>query len=382
MNTATNTVVHVSACYPPHLGGLEVVAQALAREQARRAGATVLTTDIGAGDAPRREVDRGVRVRRYRARSLAHTPIAPGLLWGLLRQPADRIRHVHVAQALTTELVWLTSRLRRARFVAHVHLDVDPSGPLGWLLAPYKRFLLGPALRAADAVIVLNQSMAGLLARRYRVEPGRVHVMKNGVASSFTDAGVGRPAEGSHAPRRYGDGAERPLRVLFAGRIAPQKNLPRLLRAVALTARSIDLTVVGDGEDRPACERLAADLGIQARFLGARYDEEYLAALVAADVFVLPSDQEGMPLAVLEAMAAGTPVLATRVPGTTELVGDAGLLVAPTPEDLAAGLTTIADRPALLDRLRDRGRELAAAHRWPAIADQIDAVYAEIRRRS
>ena len=89
----------------------------------------VLTTDVGAVGAPRREVRDGVRIRRHRAAFVAHTPIAPGLLLALLRQPRGTLVHVHAAHALVVELVWLACWLRGLRYVVHFHLDVDASGP-------------------------------------------------------------------------------------------------------------------------------------------------------------------------------------------------------------------------------------------------------------
>jgi D-inositol-3-phosphate glycosyltransferase len=365
---AASAIVHVTSCYPPHLGGVEVVAQALATQQSRQgASVVVLTTTAGSAGAPRQDREGRVTVRRYRSWSVAHTPLAPGLFVGLLRQPRAAVRHVHVAHALTTELVWLTSLIRGARFVAHFHLDVAPSGPLGWMLAPYKRFLLAPALRGADTVIALTEPMATFLISTYGVRRERIVVLRNGVSQDFLDLASERSSSSV---------VGRPLRLLFAGRIAPQKNLPRLLRALDLIDKPVVLTVVGDGEDRSKAERFSEHLKLgNVSFVGAKYGEEYRACLADADVFVLPSDTEGMPLAALEAMAAGLPIVATRVPGTAELVEGVGLLVEPTPEGLANAISSLVGRDDILGDLADAGRAKAASHTWPAIAEELSLHY-------
>src|SRR6185436_2062177 len=119
------------------------------------------------------------------------------------------------------------------------------------------------------------------------------------------------------------------LELLYVGRLSPQKNVARLLDAVARTRRPLRLTVVGDGEQRTMLERRARDLGLtDVVFAGPRLGTDLRDAYAAADAFVLPSDREGMPLVALEAMAASLPIIATDVPGNTELLGAVGLLAA------------------------------------------------------
>lgn len=133
-------------------------------------------------------------------------------------------------------------------------------------------------------------------------------------------------------------------------RLDPVKDLQTLLRAVAAVAREINVVtaIIGDGPERPALERLASELQIQShvRFLGQRQDaREWLAA---CDLYVNSSISEGVSLTILEAMAAGLPVLATEVGGTPEVVGSsAGQLVRPRdPDLLASSVLRLAREPA------------------------------------
>jgi glycosyltransferase involved in cell wall biosynthesis len=129
--------------------------------------------------------------------------------------------------------------------------------------------------------------------------------------------------------------------ALCAARLVPQKRHDVLLEAWKLMPSSSILSLAGDGELRPEIEKLAADeaLGGRVQVLGNRDDVDWL--LAAADTFVLASDWEGMPLAVLEALELGLPVVATDVDGLRQACAGRATLVPPRdPVALAAALTT------------------------------------------
>jgi len=156
----------------------------------------------------------------------------------------------------------------------------------------------------------------------------------------------------------------RPL-LLAVGRLRPPKDFATLVRALALLpADAFELAIVGDGPQREELAALIAQLGLEdrVRLEGERRDVPTL--LAEADAFVLSSRSEGLPVSVLEAMAAGLPVVATAVGGVGEAVvdGETGLLVRPAdPEALAAALATIVADPALRRRLGAAGRARAEA---------------------
>ncbi|AQT75436.1 MULTISPECIES: glycosyltransferase family 4 protein [Streptomyces] len=369
------TVVQITPYYPPHLGGLERVVLHLSRCLAQRHDVRVVTTTLDSGGAPRRAREDGVTVRRHRAAEFAHTAIAPGLLGSLLAAPRGAVLHAHCAHALLPETVALAARLRRQEFVLHFHLDVDASGRLGGLLPAYKKHVFGRVARAAAAVIVLTEQQARFVEEAYRVPPARVHVVPNGVGPEFF-----RPAPAPAAAPVVAateTATPRPLRLLYVGRLSAQKNIARLLDAISLAASPLRLRIVGGGELDADLRARAAALGLGERveFTGPLYDEDLLAAYADADVFVLPSDREGMPLAALEAMAAALPVLATDVPGNTELLHGVGLLAAPDPASLAAAVDRLASDPALRGRLAGRSAERARRHTWEEVTRQVELVY-------
>lgn len=166
------------------------------------------------------------------------------------------------------------------------------------------------------------------------------------------------------------------------GRLSPVKDHATLLRAVQRLGRRdppLALVVVGDGEERASIEALVVALGLQAsvRLLGMRNDVGQL--LAAFDCFVLSSTTEGYSLALVEAAAAGLPIVATQVGGNADIVADgvSGLLVPPRDEAaLGAAIARLADDAALRERMGRAGREWALAHgSVEAMGRAYDALY-------
>ena len=152
-----------------------------------------------------------------------------------------------------------------------------------------------------------------------------------------------------------------PPRVVSVGRLKEPKDFGTLIRALARVTNPYSATIVGDGPDRPLLAPAAAAAGVE--LAGERDDVP--AVLAASDVFVLPSFSEGMPMSVLEAMAAGLPVVASAVGGVPELVDDdvTGLLVPPGDETALAGaLERALGDMALRRRLGAAGRTRVEEH--------------------
>jgi glycosyltransferase involved in cell wall biosynthesis len=188
-------------------------------------------------------------------------------------------------------------------------------------------------LRHAARVIVPTEELAAYAARF--VPPERIARIPNGVETArFVPAAI--------PPR-----ADPPI-VLFVGRLTAQKNLPRLLEAVARMQTRVQLHLIGGGALRDALAAQATALGIDARFLGVVPHLELPAHLAAASVFALPSLTEGHPKALIEAMSCALPSVASDCDGNRRLVrhGETGLLVAPGD---VPGLARSLDR-LLLDR--------------------------------
>jgi glycosyltransferase involved in cell wall biosynthesis len=190
------------------------------------------------------------------------------------------------------------------------------------------------------------------------------------------DASAGQPATSAGtpgagiAPLAVPEG--RPV-VFGAGRLAPQKGFGVLLEAAA-SWRALDpvplVVIAGEGPLGGELMARAAALGVDAVFAGHR--DDVAALLAVAAVFVLPSQWEGQPLALQEALRAGTPVVATRAGGIPELAGDAALLVPPGDAPaLAAAVSSVLTDPLLAAALRVAAASRAAV--LPSPADAVDA---------
>jgi D-inositol-3-phosphate glycosyltransferase len=238
---------------------------------------------------------------------------------------------------------------------------------------------------AADRLVAANEVERAQLISEYGARRGRIAAVPCGV-----DTDLFRPGTSARARAALGL-PEGPL-LLYVGRIAPIKGLQTLLDAVARLARHTDnvrLLVVGGDADEPADghettlrRRIdALGLGGAVRFVGPQPQEALRDFYVAADVLVLPSYYESFGMVALEAMACGTPVIASRVGGLTTTVRDrvTGFLV---PEgDVAALADRIADLlgdPDLRWRTGREGVVWATQHRWPCVAEAVCREYAAL----
>ena len=167
-------------------------------------------------------------------------------------------------------------------------------------------------------------------------------------------------------PPRKADGKLTTL--ICVGRLSPEKGQAGLLEAFARLRdrhQELQLRLVGDGPDRPVLEALAADLGIggQVTFLGRMTEAQTLTEIARSDILVLPSFMEGLPIVLMEAMALGVPVVASRVAGIPELVEDeiGGLLFTPSRwDELAACVERLLTDKALCDSIEDHGKRKVA----------------------
>lgn len=217
------------------------------------------------------------------------------------------------------------------------------------------------SLRACRRVFVMSDEMRARVLT-WGLDPARVEIVSNGV-----DAERFRP--GDRARERAILGIEADARVVVCvSRLSREKGIDVLVDAMAQNDDSTRLYVIGDGIERAALAARARSLGIDRRvsFLLTRPHDEIPRWLAAADVVVLPSRAEGMPNAVLEALASGRPVVATAVGGTRELVHDSSLGLLVPPDD--AGALAAALREALNHTWNEKViAESVAPRTWDAV---------------
>lgn len=209
-----------------------------------------------------------------------------------------------------------------------------------------------------DRYIAVSNEVERRLCVDLGVRGSKISVVQNGIQLTPADG-----VTGSRIREALTEGDKYSV-VLTPARLHAQKGHVYLLEAAALVPDAV-FVLAGDGPERARLERYAQKLGVagRVRFLGHRLDVRQL--LESCDVFVLPSLYEGLPLAVLEAMAAGKPVVATAIGGTNEIVehGVTGLLVPPgEPEELAGAIHKLLSDRVLAGRLAESGRARAIEH--------------------
>jgi glycosyltransferase involved in cell wall biosynthesis len=274
----------------------------------------------------------------------------PSDFYGALRVPAVRVRSDRpwrVLPALRADVVHthlvhadlfggIAARVRGAKLVSTKHND-DP-----FRLGPFRHVERGLA-RAADRIVAITDAL-----RRFTIE--QVGVRADAVETIHYGLDGLPEAWGENPP----DDVEGRI-VLSTARLAPQKGVDVAIRALAELGGGHTLVVLGEGPQRAALERLAADLGVRVHMPGRVPD--VAAWLRRADVYVQPSRWEGFGLGVLEAMHAGLPVVATAVSSLPELVvdGETGLLVpVDDPAALAAALERATPEQGAAGRERAR----------------------------
>ena len=292
----------------------------------------------------------------------------PGLagLWQALRTERPAILHAHLSWPLACKYGVLAAWLARVPAIvatAQLYHEVG---------SHREQRLMSMALRR---IIAVSNEVRTRYARELRVPERKLAVVPNGIA---VPPAVRRPDPALRAELVRG----RPdYVVLTPARLHEQKGHAYLLAAAAQVTEATFI-LAGDGPLRAELERLAAELNVADRcvFLGYRSDVSDL--LAAADVFVLPSLFEGLPVSVLEAMAAERPVVATAIGGTDEAVTHevTGLLVPPRDAAaLAAAIRRLLADPLLARRLAAAGRErVQREFSSAATARNVMRIYEEV----
>jgi glycosyltransferase involved in cell wall biosynthesis len=284
-------------------------------------------------------------------------------LASVVRGTMPHLVHVNQNAPANNRYGILAAKLTRVPSVATLHL------PLPLRSAP-QRASLSLLYRCLDQVIVVSDEARAVLVGQLRVPRDRVVLIPNGV----------RPGAGT--PKRASDQHGRPCVVGALGRLVTRKGLDVLVEAVRLLTQQnipIELRIGGVGPEEDALRRQSVGLPIV-------FDGEISAAnewLRGLDLFCLPSRSEGLPLALLEAMMAGVPCIATDVGQVREALG-AGVLLVP-PADVPALVDALSDlcaNPSRRDALATRGFQLARKnHSAHDMATSTAAVYTAVTER-
>jgi glycogen(starch) synthase len=292
--------------------------------------------------------------------------------------PVDLV-HAHCGEDIAVlPLAALAARRHGCPLVVTVHTSIRHTLRVTSARTAALRLAGGLAeargLRRADTVIVLTRPAANRLLRE-GVPEDRIRVIPPGHDPDLFAAVAPDPFPGLPRPR-----------VAYIGRIAPQKDVGTLVEAFGRVAGEACLLIVGDGPDRQAVERRvlrSGPLAGRVHFTGFLEHRKIPAVLRHVDLLVLATRYEELPSVLVEGMAAGLPVVASRVGGIPTLVDHdvTGLLVPPgDAAALAAAITRVLAEPGTAARLGAAARRSAGRYAWPALARQVAAVYQELTR--
>jgi glycosyltransferase involved in cell wall biosynthesis len=339
----------------------------------------------GEGDLSDLAEQAGVRLLRLSGLSRAPRPLcdlaALFRLILLFRRLKPQIVHTHTAKAgaigrLAALLAGVPLRLHT--FHGHV-FEGYFSRPISRLICAAERLLAALTAR----IIVPSERLRKEIVRRFRVAPrARVVVLEPGIAlAPFFEA---RARFFGELRREIGAKEGAPL-LGSVGRLVPIKRFDLLLRAFSTIRAAFPdalLAIAGDGTERARLESFARDLGVAeaVRFLGFRRDLGRIYADL--DLFCLCSRNEGTPTALIEAMAAGVPCVATEVGGVADVLGEAGILVPPEdPGAFARAAMGLLSDPAERERRAAAGKTRAARFSEERLIEDAARLYRSLLAR-
>lgn len=369
-------LLQIAPRYYPSLGGVEETVKQLSERLVKDFGydVTVLTSNIDSDHT--REVN-GVTVARHGILPVwkqgPFSPLTPGLAWSLWRERAD-LWHLHANKRFTTDMAALMDLILKKPFVFSPYAGMFGTSWLGRL----HNQTIGRLAFGARTVVVISEfekkliEKAGVKARDFQVVPVGVDV-----------------SEFSLPPQKILQrwGLEKKKVILFVGRLSAHKGADTLIKALPTIVKKIPearLLIVGpDFGEKTTFQQLVRELGLEEKvvFAGALSREELVSAYQEASVFCLPSRNEAFGIVMVEAFAAGTPVVAARNSALTEIVTDSetGLLFETEDDhDLASKITTVLIDSHLAQSLvNNASLEVAEKYNWDKIVIRLDQIYHE-----
>ncbi|HUG06690.1 MAG TPA: glycosyltransferase [Candidatus Limnocylindria bacterium] len=323
------------------VGGAEALVVPFARRAAaERIELTVCArTTIGGNPLENDVRATGVEVVNLEATTLRDRAAFRRLMRTIGERKIDLI-HAHLAYAS----IWGALAARRARIPLVASLHVAPAADAGLKERARRQILVWLLNRHAERIVFVSAALAAEWRKSSSLRAGKLSVVHNGIDVN-PPASVGGEDVRSELGLAVGAPLVMTVSVLRAG-----KGIDVLLRAAARILEespSCRFAIVGDGPMRETWQKLAGELGVAEAIVWTGYRRDVSRLLAAADLFVLPTLRDAFPTVLLEAMAAGKPIVASDVGGVPEIVDDAtGRLVPPADEGALAR--------AILEALRDR----------------------------
>ncbi|MFL6621734.1 MAG: glycosyltransferase family 4 protein [Sulfurifustaceae bacterium] len=284
-----------------------------------------------------------------RTHKWAYLLVPPFLLSMFVRslRAARQADVIHANWAICGAIGGLVGKLTGVPVVTTLRGDDVTRAHRSW----FDRTILALCLRLSRRIVCVSESIAAWTRSRYPQQAASISVIENGVEDVFLQVSAKRSAVGHER-----------CNFVTVGSLIVRKGVDRIIAALGKLSGNTRLTIIGDGPEQSRLQELVDGAGLRERveFTGAVPPQAIADRLAQADVFVLASRSEGRPNAVLEAMAAGLPVVASNIPGVDELIehGTTGFLFNPDSVDnLARHMQALADAPELRRRLGSAGSD-------------------------
>lgn len=371
--------------YPPAPGGAETVVKAYSEGLAAKGhNVEVITTDLYT-ETPfvRKKMPSevsGIPVSRHSAFTIsgeAHYVLAPGMIKSFLSKKADII-HTHSYGYFQNHAGWIREKLQSTPWVITPHFHPSWSmwgGSKRRTLRDFYDSIIGKStMEAADLITCVSNHEKEVLVKEIGLNEDNIKIIYNGIHwddwKKVPDKKIFRD--------RYPQISDK--FVIFAGRLATNKGLTNLIEAMSLgDSNKFDLVVMGAdmglGKDLDA---LALSHKVKMHRLGHVDDDVYRSALATAEVLVLPSEYEAFGIVLLEAAAANTPVIGTRVGGIPEAMSENnnGLIVDyDNSIELSKAIFSILEDSNMAKEMGDFGRGFSENFAWINIIDLIENEY-------
>lgn len=354
--------------FPPKwLAGTEIATYNIAKHLARRGHEVHVITALDTG-LPKESTEEGIYVHRIFWQKIRFVGVIS--FWTkvflVLRKVNPDIIH---AQSIGICIpAFIAKKLLRKPYV------VWGRGSDVYLPGKFTKSISKLVLKNANTVIALTDDMKREM---QNICSREVSVIPNGIdLTSFGD--LSRKEARSKLQIKEGEKV-----ILFVGTLRPVKGVRYLIEAMSGVNQDhpkAKLMLVGDGEEREELESLVEEFGLNERvkFIGRVQNEEIPQYMVASDVLVLPSLSEGFPVTILEAMASGLPIVATKVGGLPEIIkdGENGILVeSKSPDEIAEKVLLILGDDGLREKISGNNRGEAKRYSWKSAVDKLEEIY-------
>jgi len=370
-------ILEISSCFPPSRGGVETFVHKLTSSLADRGHeVTVVTSSRGMKPEASYERRGGVKVIRFPERlHIFEAPIIPKIAMAVLRMEFDVV-HVNGMNPTITDLAVILARLRGKPVVVTYHNDAETHiwGRLGKIANYFYAFVAGLALSLATVIICTTESYAST-SRSLRLSGQTLKVIPLGVdMDRFRHIDPDGPDVD-------------PKKILFVGQLKEYKGVHVLLDAVASLHREghqVKLDVVGTGPELGRLMEKVGDLSLDAHvsFKGNVDEQGLLDHYSNCKALVLPSlnRREAFGFVLLDALAAGKPVVASELPGVKEVVAmGGGYLAKPNdPDSLASSILQALNSSDGAEKYRSAAQSLS----WTETADEYESVFRMLAARN